>query len=177
MPQHFKVREPYRPHFITNTVVHWIPVFVRDDYFRLLSDSFGYCAENKGLRIHAYVVMPNHFHAVCSQADGHLSEVIRDLKKHTSKRIAEMLEQDGRRLWLTSMRRAAGNTGGVKVWDEAFHPEQVHSRPFAEQKIRYLHDNPVRAGFVSDPCEWKCSSAGFYYRDLESSVPVVPIEW
>ena len=177
MPQHFKVYDGAYPHFITCTIVHWIPVFCRDDYFRVLVDSMCYCIANKGLRVHGYVIMPNHIHVLCSQEEGRISDVIRDLKKHTSKQIARMLEDDGRTIWLIAMRRAAGASGGVKVWDEAFHPEQVHSRPFAEQKLEYIHRNPERAGYVIDPCEWKHSSAGLYYREQKSLVPVVPLEW
>lgn len=36
---------------------------------------------------------------------------------------------------------------------------------------------PIRAGFVIDPVHWKYSSAGFYYMERESPVPVTPIEW
>lgn len=177
MPQHFKVYDGAYPHFVTSTIVFWIPVFCRDDYFRVLTDSLGHCVEHKGLVVHGYVVMPNHFHAVLSQSEGRLSDVIRDMKKHTAKAIAAKLEADGRITWLNAMRRAAGHEGGVRVWDEAFHPEQVYSEQFCRQKLDYMHNNPVRAGYVSDPSEWTYSSAGLYYRDDESAVPVAAIEW
>lgn len=38
MPQRWKVYEPIQPHFVTTTVVHLIPVFRREEYFRLLAD-------------------------------------------------------------------------------------------------------------------------------------------
>lgn len=177
MPQRFKVYDSAYPHFITSTIIHWIPVFRRDDYFRVLVDSLKYCCERKGLRVHGYVIMADHFHAVCSVEDGRLQDVIRDLKKHTSKQFAGMLQADGRSAWLVAMRRAAGEFGGIRVWDEAYHPEQVHTKAFFEQKLRYMHENPVRAGFVVDPCAWKYSSAGWYYLESESVVPVTPIEW
>jgi len=177
LPQHFKVYDGAYPHFVTSTVVYWIPIFCRDDYFRALADSMCYCEENKGLRIHGQVIMPNHCHMVCSQVEGKLSDVMRDMKKHTAKVLAAMLEADGRTTWLAAMRRAAGAQGGVRVWDEAFHPEQVYSKEFLQQKLDYMHANPVRAGYVVDPCEWKYSSAGFYYRDRESVVPISVIEW
>jgi hypothetical protein len=31
-----------------------------------------------------------------------------------------------------------------------------------EQKMDYLHNNPVEAGFVSEPQHWKYSSVGDY---------------
>ena len=75
------------------------------------------------------------------------------------------------------MRKAGAATGGARVWDEAFHPVQIESKAFFEQKLDYLHDKPVRAGHVTDPCEWKYSSAGFYHRDVPSVVPITPMEW
>ena len=177
MPQHFRVYDPAHAHFITSTITHWIPVFSRQDYFAVLVDSVTYCVENKGLVVYGFVIMPHHFHMVSSQRDGMLSETIRDLKKHTSKQIARKLEEDARKLWLTAFRRAAGAEGGFRVWEESFHPEQVHSRAFFEQKLTYMHNNPVRAGYVDDPCAWKYSSAGFYYRDEPSCVPILVPEW
>jgi len=75
------------------------------------------------------------------------------------------------------MKKASGTAGGVRVWDAAFHPEQIYSEAFFKQKLDYLHNNPVRAGFVTDPCEWKYSSAGFYYADKEPIVPITVPEW
>jgi len=102
---------------------------------------------------------------------------MRDLKKHTAKAIAEKLESDGRLTWLNAMRRTAGHEGGVRVWDEAFHPEKVHTESFFRGKLEYMHQNPVRAGYVADPCDWRYSSAAAYYRDEESIVPITGIEW
>ena len=101
-------------------------VFSRQDYFRVLTDSLNYCIQNKGLVVHAYVLMPNHFHLICSALAG-LSAVMRDMKKHTSKLLAQKIVEDGRHLWLTAMERAAGNTSQVRIWDEAFHPEQIYT--------------------------------------------------
>ena len=34
-----------------------------------------------------------------------------------------------------------------------------------EQKINYIHNNPVQSGFVTDPVDWKYSSARNYQDD------------
>ena len=108
MPTNIKVHDGAYPHFITSTVVHWLPVFCRDDYFRVVTDSLTHCVLHKGLRVHGYVLMPTHLHALVSQQDGRLSQVIGDMKRHTSKQIARKLAEDGRELWLRAMRRASG---------------------------------------------------------------------
>jgi len=177
LPQHLRVHEGAYPHFVTCTITYWIPVFCREDYFQVLVDSLNFCCEHKGLAVHGSVLMPNYFHMLCSQQDGDISGVMRDIKRHTSIKIADKLGRDGRTTWLAAMRNAGKTTGSVRVWTEAFHPEQVMTKPFFEQKLRYMHENPVRAGYVLDPCEWRYSSAGFYYRDAKCPVQITPIEW
>ncbi|HPP76259.1 MAG TPA: transposase [Armatimonadota bacterium] len=177
MSQSYRVAEAGYPYFITSTVLHWISIFSRDDYFKVLVDSFNYCIKNKGLIVHAYVLMPNHFHAVLTQSEGKLSDVVRDMKRHTAKTVGLKLEPDGRLMWLRSFHNAAKTPDGIKLWKDEFHPEQIYSQKFFEQKVDYIHNNPVRAGYVVDPCYWKYSSAGFYYKQEPSVIDVTPIMW
>ena len=177
MPQRFKIREGYLPHFITSTVMHWIPIFCRQDYFGVLVNSLSYCIQNKGLVVHGYVLMPNHFHAIVSQAESGIPAVMRDLKRHTSTVLAQKLEEDGRDVWLRAFQKAGGEDNRAKVWMDQFHPEQIFSREFFDQKLGYMRNNPVRAGYVENPCHWKYSSAGFYHEGAESVVPVTYLEW
>lgn len=177
MPQHFKVYDGSYPHFITSATIHWLPIFRRDDYYRILVDSFNYCVVNKGLLVHAYALMPDHFHLISTQVDGKLSQVIGNMKGFTAHQIVSIVKRDGRQDWILSMERAGGNSNALKVWQDGFHPEQVHSKQFFKQKLRYLHGNPVRAGFVENPSDWKYSSAGFYYNDKESVIPISVLEW
>ena len=75
------------------------------------------------------------------------------------------------------MEHAGGERSAFAMWQEGFHPEQIYSESFFKQKLDYMHANPVRAGFVNNPCEWRYSSAALYLREGESLVPVTPIEW
>lgn len=178
MPQRWKVHEPLRPHFITCTVVHLIPVFRRDEYFRVLTNSLIYCIQQRGLRVYAFVIMPDHFHLICSQVDGDISGVVRDLKRFTSGQLFKLLVRDGAYApWLRAMRNAARGDSEAKLWDDEFHPEQIHSQPFFQQKCNYIHANPIRAGYVDDPSQWKYSSACLHYEGREAVIPIEPIEW
>lgn len=165
MPQRFRVYEGAYPHFITSSVIYWTPIFTRDDYFRVLVDSLSYCVSEKGLLVHGYVIMPNHFHMMCSQSERELSAVICDIKSFTSRQIADKLEQDGRSSWLKAMSSSRlHRRAQVKVWQDEFHPEEVRTKRFFNQKLEYMHNNPVRAGFVDDPAEWKYSRQGSTIR-------------
>ena len=53
-------------YFVTSTVVDWIDVFTRDIYRDILLDSIRFCQKNQNLQLHAWVLMPNHFHLICS---------------------------------------------------------------------------------------------------------------
>jgi len=51
------------PHFMTCTVLHWIPVFTRPETVNISLDSFNYLIKN-GLEIYAYVILENHLHLI-----------------------------------------------------------------------------------------------------------------
>jgi len=82
--------------FLTFTVVGWVDVFSRPAYKNIIIDSFKYGTKNKGLKVHAYVIMTNHIHVIFSAQDGlQLSDIVRDFKKFTSKKILETTDGRG----------------------------------------------------------------------------------
>jgi REP element-mobilizing transposase RayT len=92
MRSRYRVREAYAPHFITSTVVAWLPVFTTAARCDILVESFEYCRKNKGLEIFAWVLLDNHFHAVVAAQE--LSRVIGDLKRHTAQRMMDLLGKE-----------------------------------------------------------------------------------
>lgn len=177
VPHGFRVYDGFYPHFVTSATIHWIPVFRRDDYYRVLVDNLNHCIEHKGLLVHGYVLMPDHFHLICTHTEGNLSRLLGSFKGYTAHQIIPMIRQDGRTLWIRAMEQSGESETSAKLWQGELHPEQVHTRPFFEQKLRYVHDNPIRAGFVSSPCHWKYSSAGFYYQDAPSPIRIALLDW
>jgi hypothetical protein len=49
-----------------------------------------------------------------------------------------------------------------QIWTHENHAEQIYSQKFLEQKIEYIHNNPVRAGIVERPEDYLYSSARNY---------------
>jgi len=49
-----------------------------------------------------------------------------------------------------------------QVWQESFHPKELLTEEILQQKVDYIHMNPVRKGLVDKPEDWKYSSAGYY---------------
>ena len=103
MSTSYKATEIDSAYFITITTVGWVDVFTRLSQKMVIIDSLKYCQSQKGLTIFAYCLMSNHLHLFC-RADGKylLSEIMRDLKKFTSKKIIETIqsEPESRKEWM-----------------------------------------------------------------------------
>jgi putative transposase len=183
LPQRYRILENgLIPHFVTWTIVDWLPVFISERYCQVIVESLSYCRQEKGLLVHAYVIMPTHVHSILSVVDGgDLSDVIRDARKFTAKRIVQLLLQDGNKLYDWLFRNAAKRDGrpegSYMVWAEGVHPETLETAEFALQKLNYLHDNPVRKGFVNEPEHWRYSSAENYAKGLIGPLEIDALEF
>ena len=157
-------------YFCTSTIVEWQCVFKEEKYFRIIIDSLNFCREHKGLYLLGYVIMLNHIHLIVSTDEGILlSHVMRDFKRHTSKLIAEQLEKDKEKLLLYVFKKAAIKQGSkYKIWQDEYHPVALYSEEWFNQKLNYMHFNPVRKDFVTRLEDWKHSSARNWYQDDHS---------
>jgi putative transposase len=153
-------------YFITLTVANWIDLFTRRLYSDLIIENLTYCQNHKRLNIYAYVLMTNHLHLIANVEDGSLSDVIRDFKTFTSKQLYKAIEsnlQESRREWLlNSFERAGRNNprnAHHQLWQNGSYPVILYSADVIQQKIDYIHNNPVKAGFVGSTHEYWYSSA------------------
>jgi REP element-mobilizing transposase RayT len=140
-------------YFLTLTVQNWYYIFDRHNRWDILAESLSYCQKNKSLKIYAYIFMLNHLHLVASAED--LSGVIRDFKKFTSKEIQKnLLATESNVLKLFAV-----ESGGYEFWQESNMPKLIESDDFFNQKVEYIHANPVRKQYVKNPEDWVWSSA------------------
>ena len=156
-------------YFFTMTVVDWVDVFTRKIYSETLMDSIRHCQREKGLVVHAYVIMPSHVHMITSTKDGKdLSPIIRDLKKFTSVEIVKLVQQENesRKEWMMHRFEYAGKylnrIKNYKFWQDGNQPKECYSLEFLKQKLEYIHNNPVEAGIVYEPWQYVYSSACDY---------------
>jgi REP element-mobilizing transposase RayT len=167
-------------YFITTTIVEWQNVFTSLQFFETIIEGLKHCIAYKGLHLHGYVIMPNHAHYIVSaEPPEQLSNIMRDFNRFTSQRFTGLLEELQRVDMLTVFRSAANDEGRgnrYKVWQEGFHPIAIDTADFFLQKLEYLHDNPVRKGFVDQAEHWKYSSARNYILDDHSIIRIECIE-
>ena len=157
-------------YYMTFTVVGWIDIFSRQAYRDIVIDSFKYCQTHKGLHLHAYVIMSNHIHLIASVDEGHsISGFVRDCKKYTAKHILDDIENnniESRKEWMLHQFKYYASRHSrnelYQLWEHDNHFIELSSPTFTQQKIDYIHENPVKAGWVYKAEDYVYSSASNY---------------
>ena len=76
-------------------------------------------------------------------------------------------------LWM--FKKAGSRNSNVKeyqFWQQNNQPIEIWSLKVFEQKLNYIHQNPVESGFVIESWEWKYSSARNYCDDFEGVLKI-----
>ena len=182
MSEKYKIRDSQQLYFVSFATVSWIDVFTRRLYNDIFVDSLRYCQQHKGLEIYAWCLMTNHAHLIISSEADDLSGILRDLKRHTAKALLRAIEenqQESRREWMLWLFERAGRRNAYKTkyqfWQQENQPIELNTNDSQRQRLRYLHQNPVVAGFVDTPEDFLYSSAR-NYADRPGLVEVLFID-
>lgn len=177
MPTGYQIKDQHALHYITLQVVYWVDIFTRKTYRDIVIESLQYCQQEKGLEIYAFVIMSNHIHLVVKSETLDLSDILRDFKKFTSKKIVTAIEDstESRKNWMLRLFAHAAarqnNKGKFQVWTHENHAIELYSNEVIQEKVDYIHLNPVRSGIVAYPEEYLYSSAR-NYADMEGLLHV-----
>jgi len=166
----YKIRNQDGIHFLTFAVVEWVDVFTRTIYKDIVVDSLRYCQEKKGLILYSWVVMSNHVHLIVSASKGsRLSQIMRDFKKYTAVKVLRAIEEnqeESRREWMLSIFRDVGKNNvrneSYQFWNQDNHPVELETNEMMDQRLNYIHNNPLKAGIVDNPEDYPYSSARDY---------------
>ncbi len=167
MSRNYKFRNPKGLYFISTAVVNWIEVFAKEIYKNVLIESLTYCQKEKGMEIIAWCIMTNHIHIVFrSNGERNPEMIIGDFKRYTSKKIVKSIienEMEDRKNFLLNQFMQEGakssNVKNYQFWQHDSQPIELWSNYVISQKVNYIHQNPVKAGFVSKAEEYKYCSA------------------
>jgi len=169
MPTGYQIDDQKGLYFLTFQVVEWIDIFSRKMYADIILESFEYCRKNKGLKLWAYVIMTNHIHVIVSADENNLSDVVRDFKRFTATQILKSIQEnkyESRRNWMLNLFEFAAKkhkrNSKYQFWTHDNHAIELESIKFINQKLAYIHENPVRAGFVEHADHWMFSSQRNY---------------
>lgn len=116
--------------------------------------------------------MTSHIHLIIGTNGNPLSDIIRDWKAFTSRHIRKCLEAatfESRKVWMLRVLKYKEITNSknkdFQLWQQNNHPIVLDSNYLINQKVEYIHNNPVAAGLSEKPVYWLHSSASFYYEE------------
>lgn len=151
----YRIKNEEGLYYLTFATVEWIDVFTRKRYKDIVVESLRYCQKEKGLELFSWVLMSNHMHLIVRAKEGYkLSAIIRDFKNFTAQQIIKSIkeEPESRREWLLSEMLKAGKANSkeqtYQLWRNDNHPIELYNNEVINQKINYIHNNPVEEGIV-----------------------------
>jgi REP element-mobilizing transposase RayT len=150
------------PQFFTATNLEWKVALEKDEYKDVIIRSLRFLVEDERVIVYAFVIMPNHIHIVWQMQAGMKREnVQRDFLKFTAQRIKDRLKVNAPDLLLQFLVNAKDRK--YQLWERNPLSVGLWTEQVMMEKIRYIHENPVRAGLCSYSHQYKYSSALFYH--------------
>ena len=165
MSEKYKFNDADGIYFITPTIVQWIDLFNKNEYCEIILDSLIFCQNNKRLIIHSWCIMSSHLHLIISSQQQNLSAILRDFKTHTSKAIVKQLQggNDSRKDWILNLFAEEAlqikRNIDFKTWKDGNHPIQLDTNKMFDDRLNYIHHNPVKANIVYRAEDYVYSSA------------------
>jgi REP element-mobilizing transposase RayT len=117
-------------------------------------DQIGRSRAKHKFALFAYVVMPDHIHLLLWTMESLLPKLMRVWKSGSGFAIAKLRSKQG------------------PIWQERYFDFILRRAGDFGKKLEYIHANPVEAGLVVRPEDWKWSSAAFYIK--KEHVPIRP---
>jgi putative transposase len=164
--------------FITFSCYQRLPLLhnhrIMDLFASLLSDT----RTRHGLRLYAWVVMPEHVHLVCRAAGSPWSTVAQYIKTGVSKRVFNQWRKLGS-VAAPVLASITTADGSQRFWQHGGgFDRRIRTTQAMARDIRYIHRNPVERGLVSQPEDWKWSSVrwwmGLRDGEIECDSPMDP---
>ncbi len=162
-----KTYPEYWPQFYTATINNWQHLLEDDKHKNIIVDSLKFLVTEKRIELNAFVIMSNQIHLIWQPMFGFTPT---DIQSSFMKYTAQQLKRS-----LTKNNIEALATFKVNKYDREYQfwkrePPGIEmiSHAVFEQKLNYIHYNPVRAGLCVNPEDYYYSSARFYYDESDS---------
>lgn len=148
-------QEPSGTFFITTTVLDFVHAFRRDEVRNEMAVCMARECDRSRVALYAFVVMPHHVHRIARMPeDKNVSEFMRVFKRQSSPEIIKLLTREELRE-LDQQRGLNRNT----FWKYSFRSKLIEDEWMYWQRANYIRMNPVRAGYVESPEDYRWSSA------------------
>lgn len=164
MPHEFQISHDSQALYITLTTQHRLPVFRTDGLKTVICNAISEARQSAGFLLFAYVIMLEHVHLMTDQPKP-VSEVLRILKGITAHRVINYLKENNHLVSLAKLQHQVRERNyRHSLWQRERNVFPIFSEGMFMQKVNYIHNNPVRAGFVEQPIDYHWSSARIWRR-------------
>ena len=139
----------------------------------LNAGSFKYLQQTDNLKLYAYVILENHIHILAQSND--IAKSIAKFKRHTARQLICLLQKENVKTILEQLefyKKAHKSDRTYQVWQEGLQPKLIQTDNMMISKIKYIHHNPVKRGYVDEASHWRYSSA----RDYEGIAGLLEVE-
>ena len=155
-------------YFYTASIYRWIPILSNNDLKEIIMGSLKFLIKNKAMKLYAYVIMPNHIHLILKPLKNPLIQNLQlSFMRYTAQQILFYLHKHDP----DQLNKLMVNKKDRKyhVWQRNPLAIDLYSREVIEQKLDYIHYNPVSKKWkLSDSyMDYKYSSARIYEEDEE----------
>lgn len=157
----------YHPEFLTITCLNWIPVLAAQEHKDIVVESLRFLVRDGRVKVSCFVLMDTHFHLIWQVMGEHKrSDVQRDFLRFTSQQILKNLRNI--KSPLLDELLVESKDRKYQVWERNSLSVELYTSKVMDQKMDYIHYNPVEAGLCVLPEEYKYSSASFYEKNESS---------
>jgi putative transposase len=167
-------------YFITASIIGWKHLFVTDKYAKIVLNSLAWLQQKKRILLFAFVIMPSHLHAILKPESKTIGEIVQQFGSFTAHEILIQLREDHQQdLLELFQQKKRDQRHEHSIWQD-IQAKNVHSMKFLQQKLEYIHQNPVAKEWklVNDRADYLYSSAGYYDYGRKPVIEITDMnEW
>ncbi|KXK11365.1 MAG: hypothetical protein UZ14_CFX002002857 [Chloroflexi bacterium OLB14] len=167
-------------YFVTASIIEWIHVFKNSKYINIPLNSLTWMQKQEIILLFAFVIMPSHLHLILKPIKKTIGEVLQQFGSFTAHEIYKTAKEDNKAEWLNSFEK---NSRDVRhkhsIWQD-IQAKNIYSMEFLEQKMEYIHQNPVAKEWklAKNRTDYLYSSAGYYDYGRKPVIEITDInEW
>ena len=155
------------PQFYTATINNWQHLLADNKHKDIIVDSLKFLVTEKRIELNAFVIMSNHIHLIWQPQFGFTpTDIQSSFMKYTAQQLKRSLAENNKET-LASF-KVNKYDREYQFWKRDSLGIELISPAVFEQKLTYIHYNPVKAGFCINPEDYYYSSARFYYDGVDS---------
>jgi len=150
-----------RIYFWTATIHKWNHLLNEDSKKQLVVDYLEELSLQGFISVFGMVIMPNHLHLIWRQNKMNGKESPKSsLLKFTSHTLLKQLKLEGK----SCLYKVNASNKEHEIWQRDSLGVEIYSRKVAQQKLDYIHANPVKGKWLlsKDDISYQYSSAKFY---------------